>query len=109
MTMCLEHTKAQSNVVVFSLQNMPICDKIYWSKVLTDQPGLCRCFRKYKKKKKKKKKKKTNKIKKSEKSDNKTDPSKLLIFISEKIIMYFFFVKKWKVPYQNTRLQFHSC
>ena len=45
-------------------QSLIMALQIYWSKVLTDQPGLCRFFRKHKiVKKKKKKNLKTERVK----------------------------------------------
>ena len=69
---------------------------IYWSKFLTDQPGLCRFFRKHK-------------ILKHPKIATIKQViihlSKLLKSIFRKSQYITFLVKKWKVPYQNTRFK----
>ena len=73
---------------------------VYWSKVLTDQQGLCRYFWKHK-------------IVKNLKT---ATTKQVIIHLSNLLKCFFqkkslcnFFGQKWKVPYPNTRLQFHNC
>ena len=73
---------------------------VYWFKVLTDQQGLCRFFRKHKIVKNLK----TATVKKVI-----IHLSNLLKCFFRKCHYVFFLVKKWKVPYPNTILQFHNC
>ena len=73
---------------------------IYWSKVLTDQPGWYRFFRKHKI---------VNNLKRTTIKQMIIHLSKLPNFIFRKSNYVTFLVKKWNVPYQNTRLQFYHC
>ena len=73
---------------------------IYWSKVLTDQQGLCRVFRKHKI---------ANNLKTATIKQVIIHLSNLLKYFFQKTSLCNFFGQKWKVPYPNTRLQFHNC
>ena len=73
---------------------------LYWSKILTDQPGWYRFFRKHKMAKN---------LKRVTIKQVIIHLSKLLKFIFRKIHDVTFLVKKWTVPYQNTHLQFYHC
>ena len=73
---------------------------IYWSKVLTGHQGLCRVFRKHKI---------VNNLKTATIKQVIIHLSNLLKCFFRKGHYVIFLVKKWKVSYPNTRLQFHNC
>ena len=73
---------------------------IYWSKALPDQPGWCRFFRKYSI---------VQNLKRATIKQVIIHLSKLLKFIFRKSHYVTFLANNWKVPCQNTRLQFDHC
>ena len=86
---------AKTKIAISGVIKMRMCHKVYWSKVLTDQQGLCRFFRKHKV------------VKNLKKSDNKTGDYSSFKFTKVIFCFVFFFqkksfcnflVKKWKVP-----------
>ena len=72
---------------------------IYWPKVLTDQSGWTRFFRRLEI---------LRKLKRTNLKQVIIHLSKLLKFIFEKSHYVTFFASDWKVPYQNMRLQFSA-
>ena len=81
-------------------KNVRYIPDIYWSKVLTDQPGRCQFFRKYKI---------VKNLKRATIKQVIIQLSKLLKFIFRKSHYVTFLHKTLNVPYRNTRLQFYHC